>query len=108
MNCEEALVSVWRQVLVEGKDEVALGSEVYRVNFLRAKKLKAVEFTCGGYAIAGIEQNPNTASQWAQLARQGKRIMQFRCGGRYIANVCEGKLCRYAAWRGLHLEEQDR
>ncbi len=105
MNSEEALISVWKQVLVEGKDEVELDGGVFRVTFLRAKKLKMVEFTHGDYRIAGIEQNPQTSSRWAELARQGKRIMQFRCQGRYIANVCDGKLLRYPAWRGLELPE---
>jgi len=53
----------------------------------------------------GIEQNPKTASRWAELARQGNRIMQFRCSGRYVANVCEGKLLRYPAWKALELPE---
>jgi hypothetical protein len=31
--------------------------------------------------------------------------MQFRCKGRYIANVCEGKLFRYPAWTALALPD---
>jgi hypothetical protein len=53
----------------------------------------------------GIEQNPATKSRWAALAREGSRIMQFRCQGRYVANVCEGKLLRYPAWTALALPE---
>ena len=102
MTCEETLISAWKQVLVEGKDEVTLGADTFRVSFLRSKKLKAVDFRCGDFEIAGIQQNPNTASRWAELARQGKRIMQFRCAGRYIANVCEGKLNRYSGYSLLN------
>jgi len=105
MNTEEALISVWKQVLMDGNDKVELGREVFPVTFLRAKRLKMVEFKVGDFAIAGIEQNPKTSSRWAELARQGKRIMQFRCQGRYIANVCEGKLLSYPAWRALGLPE---
>jgi len=105
MNLGEVLISAWKQVLVDGKTEVELGDEVFRVTLLRAKKLKMVEFTFGDYRIAGIEQNPNTSSRWAEMARQGKLIIQFRCQGRYIANVCEGKLLRYPAWHGLELPE---
>jgi hypothetical protein len=105
MNSEEALISVWRQALAEEQNEVKQGRDVFPVTFLRAKKLKMVEFKLGDFAIAGIEQNPKTSSRWAELARQGKRIMQFRCQGRYIANVCEGELMRYPAWRGLELPE---
>ena len=106
MTCEEAVVSVWQQVMVDGESEVKLGDQTFRVAFLRAKKLKAVDFRYGDFEISGIQQNPNTSSQWAELARQGKRIMQFRSAGRYIGNVCEGKLCRYGAWRGLNLEPE--
>jgi len=41
--------------------------------------------------LRGLEQNPNTKSRWAQLAREGKKIMQFLNEGRYIANVIDGK-----------------
>ena len=37
--------------------------------------------------MRGLEQNPETASRWAQLARQGKKVMQFLQGRRYIAVV---------------------
>ena len=46
--------------------------------------------------IDGIEQNPETGSRWALLAREGKRIMQFSLERRYIGNVAEGELVRYA------------
>lgn len=53
----------------------------------------------------GIEQNPDTESRWAALARKGKPVMQFRYDGRYVANVSEGKVFRYPAWRALKLPE---
>jgi hypothetical protein len=31
--------------------------------------------------------------------------MQFRCKGRYVANVSEGKFLRYPAWRALALPD---
>ena len=71
----------------------------------RAKKLRSVNFRYGELGITGIEQNPKTESRWAVLAREGKRIMQFRCEGRYVANVCEGKLFRYPAWTALALPD---
>ena len=64
-----------------------------------------VEFSLGPYRIVGIEQNPKTGSRWAALARAGNRIMQFRCKGAYVGNVCEGKLLRYPAWKALELGE---
>jgi hypothetical protein len=105
MTLGEALVSVWRQVLGEGRDDIELEGENYRVTVVRTKGLRMVEFNCGPYRMVGIQQNPRTESRWAELARQGNRIMQFRCNGRYVANVCEGKLLRYPAWKGLELPE---
>lgn len=105
MTLGEAMISVWRQGLADGKDEVELEGESYSVTTLRAKKLRVVEFKIGTRIVVGIEQNPRTSSRWAALARQGKRVMQFRCEGRYIANVCEGKLLRYPAWQALELPE---
>ena len=105
MTLGETLISVWQQSLADGKEEVDLGQESYPVTVFRAKKLRSVEFRYGDLRIIGIEQNPATSSRWAALAREGKRIMQFRCKGRYVANVCEGKLLPYPAWRALTLPE---
>jgi hypothetical protein len=105
MTLGETLVSVWRQSLAEGKEEIGLGGESYPVTMFRAKKLRSVEFSYGELRILGIEQNPHTSSRWAALAREGDRIMQFRCKGRYVANVCEGKLLRYPAWGALALPD---
>ena len=105
MTVGEALVSVWQQALADGKAEVELEGHSYPVKVLRAKKLRMVEFTFSSHRLVGIEQNPKTSSRWAALARKGNRIIQFRCQGRYVANVCEGRLLRYPAWRVLQLPE---
>ena len=62
-----------------------------------------MDFEQGDLQLIGIEQNPRKSSRWAHLARRGKRVMQFSCQGRYIGNVCEGRLTRYGAWRDLSL-----
>jgi len=105
VTLRETLVAVWQQALADGKALVELEGKHYPVKATRAKRLRAVEFTYGPYRIDGIEQNPQTGSRWAALARQGNRIMQFSCGRRYFANVCEGKLTRYPAWHALALPE---
>ncbi len=105
MTLGETLILVWQQSLADGQEEVGLGQESYPVKVFRAKKLRNVEFNYGDLRIIGIEQNPATTSRWAASAREGNRIMQFRCKGRYVANVCEGKLLRYPAWRALTLPD---
>ncbi|PYV18830.1 MAG: hypothetical protein DMG21_03875 [Acidobacteria bacterium] len=105
MTLGEALVEVWRQALENGKDTVELDGERFRVNTTRGKGLRIVSFKVGSHGFDGIEQNPQTSSRWAELAREGKRIMQFSVSRRYVANVCEGKLLRYPAWKSLGLPE---
>ena len=105
MTLGETLILVWQQSLADGQEEVGLGQESYPVKVFRAKKLRNVEFNYGDLRIIGIEQNPATTSRWGASAREGNRIMQFRCKGRYVANVCEGKLLRYPAWRALTLPD---
>ena len=105
VTLEETLIEVWRQVLVEGRIRVELADRSYAVTTTRAKKLRAIRFEYDSYHIDGIEQNPETGSRWALLAREGERIMQFTFERRYVGNVSEGKLTRYPAWSGMGLPE---
>ncbi|MGC1257697.1 MAG: hypothetical protein WA867_19205, partial [Candidatus Acidiferrales bacterium] len=54
-----------------------------------------VAFVFDGNTIMGIEQNPKTKSRWAQMARAGKKVMQFIQGGRYVSAVADGKVILY-------------
>jgi hypothetical protein len=105
MTLGETLVTVWQQALAEGKPAVQLNGERYRVTKTRSKGLRTLRFRYGEYELDAIEQNPQTTSRWAALAREGKRIMQFSFKGQYIGNVCEGELLRYQAWERLALPE---
>ena len=105
MTLGESLIEVWRQALVEGKPRVELEGKSYPVTTTRATKLRTVRFEYAPYNIDGIEQNPETGSRWALLAREGKRVMQFTFGRRYIGNVSEGELVRYPAWHSMGLPE---
>jgi hypothetical protein len=49
----------------------------------------------GGELHGALEQNPNTKSRWAKLAREGQQVMQFLEGDRYIAVVVDGKIHIY-------------
>ena len=48
-----------------------------------------------GNEIRGLEQNPQTKSRWAEMARSGKKVMQFLSEGRYVTNVVDGKVTLY-------------
>ena len=99
----ETLVADWQQALTEEKTTIGLEGKHYPVKVTRAQRVPTVEFSYRTYRIRGIVQNPQTSSRWGALARQGNRIMQFKCLGRYVGNVCEGRLQRYSAWHGLEL-----
>ena len=94
-NFEETLISVWRQALVEARKTVTLEGIHYPVRPTSRSKLREVDFRFEEQTLRGLEQNPNTNSGWAQLAREGKQVMQFLSDGRYIANVVDGKLQFY-------------
>ena len=92
---DETLIEVWRQALVENAESIQLGPERYPVRRTPKKGLRQVDFVLDGSEIRGLEQNPDTKSRWAQLARSGKRVMQFLREGRYLANVVDGKVHSY-------------
>jgi hypothetical protein len=99
MTLEDALISVWQQALVEGAKTITLGDVNYPVRRSSRSKLREVDFKFGNTALRGVEQNPNTSSRWAKLAREGKQVMQFLSDGRYLANVADGKVMLYQASR---------
>ena len=92
---ESALLSVWQQTLVDKKKIVEIDGETYSVKQTAKSKLKQIDFRFEGRELRGLEQNPNTKSRWAKLAREGKKVMQFLEAGRYIAVVVDGKIQIY-------------
>jgi len=92
---EDVLLEIWRQALVESAKAVRLGTESYPVRRTAKRRLAQVDFLFDGDEIRGLEQNPETKSRWAQLARSGKKVMQFLSQGRYVANVVDGKVTFY-------------
>jgi hypothetical protein len=95
MSLEDALVEVWRQALVEQTSVVELNGARFPVRRTAKKNLCQIDFRVGEEEARGIEQNPETKSRWAQLARKGQRVMQFLVRGRYFANVADGKITVY-------------
>ncbi len=94
-SLEETLIEVWRQVLVENAKVVEVDGSRYPVRRTPKKGLRQVDFVFDGNEIWGLEQNPDTKSRWAKLARSGKKVMQFLSGGRYVAVVVDGKVKQY-------------
>lgn len=75
---------------------VVLDRKHYPVRETAKRRLREVDFIFEGNAIRGLEQNPQTKSRWAQMARSGEKVMQFLSEGHYVANVVGGKVTFYA------------
>lgn len=107
MTLEETLIAVWHQVFVEEAPEVTLAGRRFPVRLTAKRRLRQVDFEYEGQALRGIEQNPETGSRWAEMARRGQKILQFtevsesgaRGRGRFIANVADGTLTFYGSRR---------
>jgi hypothetical protein len=100
---EQTLIEVWRQALIEDAKVVMLGTESYPVRRTPKRGLRQVDFVHDGNEIRGLEQNPETKSRWAQMARAGKKVMQFLSEGHYMANVVDGEVTYYGGRaRGGH------
>jgi hypothetical protein len=94
-NLEEILVSVRQQVMIEDAATVKVAGKNFRVQKTSRSKLREVDFEIDGEKLRGLEQNPDTSSNWAKLAREGKKVMQFLRDGKYVANVVDGKVRFY-------------
>jgi hypothetical protein len=86
---------VWQQVFEKKLTTVVLEDERYPVRKTSRAKLREVDFRFDGKSLRGVEQNAKTASRWAALAREGKRVMQFLDAGKYVAVVVDGKITFY-------------
>jgi hypothetical protein len=99
-SLEDVLISVWRQALVEAAASVKIDSETSPVRSTARRGLRQVDFRFNGKNLRGLEQNPETKSRWAAMAREGKKVMQFLDGGRYLAVVSDGKVHLYKKSEG--------
>jgi hypothetical protein len=97
-SLEQFLISVWHQAMVEKAKAVTLENKSFPVRRTSRSRLREVDFQFNGHQLRGLEQNPEAASRWAQLARQGKKVMQFLSGRRYVAVVVDGKVQFYGSF----------
>jgi hypothetical protein len=98
-SLEQTLVSVWQQALAENARTVKLEDRSFPVRRTSRSGFREVDFEFEGHQLRRLEQNPETASRWAQLAREGKKVMQVLQQRRYIAVVVDGKMQFYGKVR---------
>src|ERR1700736_789440 len=94
---DDAFISVWRQALVEQKKIVTVGDGTFSVRRTAKHRLAQIDFEVDGVEFRGLEQNPQTKSRWAKLAREGAKVMQFLQAGRYVGVVVDGVLKHYSS-----------
>jgi hypothetical protein len=77
--------------------EVVVGDSRFRVGRTGTRRLRTVRFAMSGREYQAIEQNPEKASHWAKLAREGHRVVQIRdlATQKYVAAVVDGKVREY-------------
>lgn len=92
-----------RAALLAAAEQLVAGAEVVvegrtsRVTRTGSQRLRTAKFIAAGREYQAIEQNPEKPSRWGQMARQGKRVVQFRDleTNKYIAVAVDGKLFEY-------------
>lgn len=93
---DDVLIEVWRQALVDHSSTVKIDGESFPVRKTASKRLVEVDFSFDGLSYRGLQQNPNTKSRWANIARKGAEVMQFLQAGKYVAVVVDGKVTHYS------------
>jgi hypothetical protein len=94
---DEVLIAVWRQALVDRSSTVTIDGQSFPARKTASKRLVEIDFNFEGESYRGIQQNPNTKSGWAHLARKGAKVMQFLQAGKYVAVVVDGKVTHYSS-----------
>jgi len=95
---DTSLLSSLATQLMSG-DQVELGGQRLSVRRTSSGRFRTVNFVMAGHEFAAIEQNPDKPSQWAQLARSGHQVVQFKdcASNRFVAVVVDGKVTEYGA-----------
>jgi hypothetical protein len=94
---DDAFISVWRQALVEQKKIISVAGSTFSVRRTTKHRLAQIDFEADAVDFRALEQNPQTKSRWAKMAREGAKVMQFLRAGRYVGVVADGVLKRYSS-----------
>ena len=78
---------------------VSVAGKSIPVRRTSSQRLKMIAFCVEGREYRAIEQNPQKASRWGQLARSGHQVVQFKDVERnkFVAVVVDGEVTYYGA-----------
>jgi len=77
--------------------EIAVEGRTFRVTRTGSRRFRTVRFIAGEREYQAIEQNPEKPSRWGQLARSGRKVVQFRDlqTHKYVAVAVDGEVREY-------------
>ena len=92
---QSVLQSVAEQLM--SGPEVVIEGRTSRVTRTGARRFRTVRFVMAGKEYQAIEQNPEKPTQWGKLAREGRRVVQFRdlLSQTYVAVAVDGEVREY-------------
>ncbi|HMF33728.1 MAG TPA: hypothetical protein VKK79_20050 [Candidatus Lokiarchaeia archaeon] len=90
MDLEQAALLATDSIFTD-LPSVDLDDVAYDVHALLRVGLRFVDIEVEGEKYRVMEQNPNKASKWAEMARNGSQIAWIFKGGRYYARVVDGQ-----------------
>jgi len=90
------LQSVAEQLLNSTK--IDLDGKISRVTRTSSQRLRTAAFEMNGRQFQAIEQNATKPSRWAQLAREGHQVVQFKDvqTSRFVAVSVDGEITEYS------------
>ncbi len=91
----ELLKSIAAQLMMN--TSVSVDGKSAPVRRTSQQRLRTAAFKVGGHEYQAIEQNPEKPSRWGQLAKSGRRVVQFKDAesNRFIAVVVDGEVTFY-------------
>jgi hypothetical protein len=90
------LQSVAEQLLNSTK--INLDGKISRVTRTSSQRLRTAAFEMNGRQFQAIEQNATKPSRWAQLAREGHQVVQFKDvqTSKFVAVSVDGEITEYS------------
>jgi hypothetical protein len=95
---DTAVLASIAQQMMNGSS-VVLGGKQLPVRRTSGHRLRTLAFTMNGRQYQAIEQNPEKPSRWAQLAREGHQVVQFKDveTNRFVAVAVDAKVRVYGS-----------
>ena len=79
------------------KPQVELEGKSYKVSKSSSRGLRMAKVEINGREVQAIEQNRQKLSRWGKLAKEGRKVVQFRdvITGKYLAVSVDGEVMMY-------------